>query len=91
MTVRGLQGRLDRLNEQSRKVAEDFDRRKRLVLQQLEPICDHRVTEEYKWEHDNGYGKQSKCIGLLCVHCRARRPYQTMGTWMSAKEWSQCD
>ena len=32
-------------------------------------ICDHSKTEEFHWEHDNGYGRQSKMTGKRCVYC----------------------
>jgi hypothetical protein len=31
--------------------------------------CNHPVTEDYKWEHDNGYGRQTTISGKRCVHC----------------------
>ena len=32
-------------------------------------ICDHADTEEYKWEHDNGYGVQRMLTGKRCIYC----------------------
>lgn len=31
--------------------------------------CDHTGAESYKWEHDNGYGRQTKIEGKRCVYC----------------------
>jgi hypothetical protein len=32
-------------------------------------LCDHSETEEYIWEHDNGYGRQTRIQGKCCKHC----------------------
>ena len=32
-------------------------------------ICDHSKTEDYLWEWDSGYGRQSNMIGKQCVYC----------------------
>lgn len=31
--------------------------------------CTHPVTDEFKWEHDNGYGRQKMLPGLRCKLC----------------------
>lgn len=31
--------------------------------------CDHSQTRNYEWEHDNGYGRQSKHVGQQCRYC----------------------
>lgn len=31
--------------------------------------CDHPKTEDYIWEHDNGYGRQSMTKGKRCTYC----------------------
>jgi len=31
--------------------------------------CKHLRTEEYRWEHDNGYGRQSMQSGTICKIC----------------------
>lgn len=39
------------------------------LRQRLQGICDHSNTEPYVWEHDNGYGRQSKIEGKRCLDC----------------------
>jgi hypothetical protein len=39
------------------------------ILAQLRLICDHSKDEPYFWEHDNGYGKQTKITGRRCSYC----------------------
>lgn len=39
------------------------------IENQLQGICDHSESKDYKWEHDNGYGSQSYITGKRCVFC----------------------
>lgn len=39
------------------------------LVKQLRGICDHPETEDYPWEHDNGYGRQTKMAAQQCVFC----------------------
>jgi hypothetical protein len=39
------------------------------IKESLQGICDHSLTEEYQWEHDNGYGRQTKMTSKRCVFC----------------------
>lgn len=45
---------------------------------QLSKNCKHpaEFVTTYRWEHDNGYGRQSMHTGYLCTICRARDPWQ---------------
>lgn len=40
-----------------------------LLRKHLQGNCDHSETEDYKWEHDNGYGRQTMITGKRCVFC----------------------
>ncbi len=44
--------------------------------------CTHKYTEEYSWEHDNGYGRQKMLHGLRCKLCRK------VQHWGSGTPWS---
>lgn len=35
----------------------------------LKGRCDHPKTEVYRWEHDNGYGRQTMINGRRCWYC----------------------
>lgn len=55
---------------------------------QLGDSCTHpdeHVTT-YTWEHDNGYGRQTKMQGLMCQLCMKRKSWKTMGGWHDASE-----
>lgn len=41
----------------------------------LKGVCDHSSSKEYRWEHDNGYGRQTMISGRICVYCRAIDPW----------------
>lgn len=61
------------LQEQlDKKRAEAFDIRvkiDKLVGYIRELGCDHSVTEDYRWEWDNGYGQQKMIGGRRCIYC----------------------
>lgn len=40
--------------------------------------CDHpeKYVDNYHWEHDNGYGRQTQRVGKICNICRAVRYYE---------------
>lgn len=44
--------------------------------------CPHPIeaVQEYRWEHDNGYGRQTWNVGLECRLCRGKNPWPGMST-----------
>lgn len=38
--------------------------------------CTHKYREDYKWEHDNGYGRQTMITGERCLSCDARNAWK---------------
>jgi hypothetical protein len=40
-----------------------------LLKEIIEIGCDHSNTTDYRWEHDNGYGRQSNIVGKKCIYC----------------------
>ncbi len=40
------------------------------ITKAMQGLCEHPRTEEWRWEHDNGYGKQSWNSGKRCIDCR---------------------
>ena len=46
--------------------------------------CQHPADRRtsYRWEHDNGYGRQSWHTGHMCQLCEAKDPYMS-GSWYS--------
>lgn len=43
--------------------------------------CTHSHTDDYEWEHDNGYGRQSRVTGERCVVCMMHRAWKGHGLW----------
>jgi hypothetical protein len=39
------------------------------IRRQLILVCDHSSTEDYKWEWDSGYGRQTQEVGKRCSYC----------------------
>jgi len=37
--------------------------------------CNHPLLEDYTWEWDSGYGRQSTNVGKRCKLCGAKDPY----------------
>lgn len=65
MSVTALQRKL---TQRSEKISQLYTEVSALVAS-LQGICDHAKTEDYRWEHDNGYGRQSMNAGKRCVFC----------------------
>ncbi len=38
---------------------------------------------DYEWEHDNGYGVQSKVVGERCMICRSKKHWRGSSLWVS--------
>lgn len=54
--------------------------------------CTHpeQDREDFRWEHDNGYGRQSMHTGVQCKLCRRRSHYKTNLHW-ELPEWEKPD
>jgi hypothetical protein len=65
MTVFQIQKELTKKREKSSKLRDEIDG----LVKQLQGVCDHSQTDAYQWEHDNGYGRQSKMSGKRCMYC----------------------
>jgi hypothetical protein len=63
--VKGLQNLLEENILLQQNVAEETCK----IRQLLTPFCDHSKTEDYKWEWDSGYGRQTKKVGKRCSYC----------------------
>lgn len=63
---------LDQEVELARKIA--------ATRAKLAKHCTHpeEFVTDYPWEHDNGYGRQTKHVGKFCRICRAKNLY---GRW----------
>lgn len=50
---------------------------------ELVPICDHpsEYVREYRWEHDNGYGRQTIINGKRCSICSAIKHWPSSNRW----------
>jgi hypothetical protein len=44
----------------------------------ISPFCKHKYTRNYRWEHDNGYGRQKWMTGLECLLCGKRNSWPGM-------------
>jgi hypothetical protein len=51
------------------KAAAKWDAKIKVMRVAITKTCRHTQTTEFKWEHDNGYGRQSQHVGLRCVFC----------------------
>lgn len=58
----------------------------RSLVEQLQGNCDHSQTEEFKWEHDNGYGRQSMNTGHRCIFCGWVKYYKTWDRFMNPRD-----
>lgn len=55
--------------------------------------CQHPVEarEDYRWEHDNGYGRQSWVTGERCTICRHQRSWKGSSTWWDPSRQNRDD
>jgi|WetSurSiteA1Bulk_404760.scaffolds.fasta_scaffold00048_22 hypothetical protein len=33
-------------------------------------LCSHQLTKPFEWEHDSGYGRQTRMVGVQCCICK---------------------
>lgn len=69
----------ERLLAKSIKASQTF----RAYKAKLALTCDHpdAYVEDWKWEHDNGYGRQNWNIGKQCTICHATKSYTSDTRW----------
>lgn len=65
MTVTELQQQLEEWREVYRGLSVKIS----ALTEQLKLVCDHSKPEPYKWESDNGYGRQRWITGQRCTYC----------------------
>lgn len=65
MSVTALQRKLTKRREKISQLYTEVS----AITASLQGICDHAKTEDYRWEHDNGYGRQTMNTGKRCVFC----------------------
>ena len=65
------------------KVSKRAGKRLSDAREKLGDSCTHpeKHVTTYRWEHDNGYGRQKWLEGLFCNLCLRRKPWKTMGRW----------
>lgn len=84
-----LERRLLKAMESERNSAKRWAAKVKEIRELVIPNCTHSKVEEYRWEHDDGYGSQKRMTGLQCVLCDAKKPWGlTMGQWIKAKDFS---
>ena len=82
MSVRQTQRRLEEITKKKWETYAKYNKAEAALLDVLlAEGCDHYKTKEYTWEHDNGYGRQSKVVGIRCVHCGAEKSWNSQGYW----------
>lgn len=62
------------------KLMEEADAFRKQVIKEG---CDHSINSPYIWEHDNGYGKQTRVHGRRCDVCYA------IDSWNTGKFWNK--
>ncbi len=50
-------------------------------------VCTHPTAyrAEFTWEHDNGYGRQSRVTGERCNLCGQQKRWKSMSSWQAAE------
>lgn len=60
------------------KAIERWDARIEALRAKVAKKCRHVQTVDFHYEHDDGYGRQTKCIGKRCVFCEKKNYYPGM-------------
>lgn len=73
-----------RAKENLDRAIERYTQKLEEALKALGKSCSHPVTEEWEWEHDDGYGRQSKVMGKRCKVCDLCNPWNRdyPGAWV---------
>jgi hypothetical protein len=82
MTLTPEQEYLAHLREQARKAVARAD----AWEERIRPACTHPNPTTWTWEHDNGYGKQSKVEGQRCGLCGAIKHWASSSLWLTRED-----
>jgi len=80
-TQQQLLATIERASKSSRRYAKKI---KELRDRVNEEGCEHPVTRPYRWESDNGYGRQRWIESEQCTLCLKKRPWPSMSVWNDA-------
>jgi hypothetical protein len=86
MAKKTLEDKMMDLQAEAAGAAECYRKKIQFLQQKLTKRCTHKYTAPYRWEHDNGYGRQHMIIGERCVSCDKRRPWSGSGAWYALEE-----
>lgn len=70
--------KLLRVLSSQKKAIKAWDEKIKKLRERVSPVCSHKHVSEFQYEHDNGYGRQTKCIGHLCLFCLKKNYYPTL-------------
>ena len=75
--------KLERAVVRARARARAASARAEAARDALGDSCTHpaEYVEPWQWEHDNGYGRQTKYEGWWCSLCLARNHWKRPGAW----------
>lgn len=78
--VAAYKRKVEELTELSRKVEK--------MRRKLAERCEHpsEFVKDYSWEHDNGYGRQTKMTGKWCHLCYGKDLWNS-GTFSKSETW----
>lgn len=62
------------------KREKEIDAEIEAARKELGKACSHSETEAFRWEHDDGYGRQSMCNGLRCLICGRENRWPGIGS-----------
>lgn len=71
-----------------KKAAIKWDAKIQAMRAAITKTCRHIQTTEFHWEHDTGYGVQTKHVGLRCVFCLKVNRWPKVGSQQWSKEYS---
>lgn len=66
------------------RAIDKWDNKIQAIREEIVKNCRHAETRNYPWEHDDGYGRQSRNVGEQCVFCNKINYYPSLSQqWTS--------
>lgn len=75
MRAHPLEKKILQIEKEWQYISNKYEKQLSDLRAKLGQDCTHSKWTLYDWEHDNGYGVQTKCKGKRCLICGHEDPY----------------
>ena len=74
---------LGRVQKKYDSLMKQHEGRVRILRVAVGDKCSHLIQEDFRWEHDDGYGRQSMHTGKHCVICDKKNRWPSISQYWS--------